>query len=126
MPVIHVKSLPFANEFDPSQIVGDLCRDFATETGIGLQYVTVTWEYLPSGHYAVAGNAAALQPRDSHPVLVDLLTPDFHTSARVEVMLRAVAAAIAARTPVDAGNIFVNHRRAYAGGVFSDGDMVRW
>ncbi len=126
MPVIHIKSLPFGNDFDAAQILEDLCRDFATETGIGLQYVTVTWEYLASGHYAVAGSVVPHQPRNSHPVLVDLLTPDFHSSTRVEAMLRAVVAAIAARAPVDAGNIFVNHRRAYGGGVFADGDVVRW
>jgi phenylpyruvate tautomerase PptA (4-oxalocrotonate tautomerase family) len=126
MPLIHIKSLPLASEFDTSAVLEELCRDFSAATGIAIQYVTVTWEYLPPGHYAVAGKAERQQPRDSHPVLVDLLTPDFHSTTRVETMVRAIAACIAARTPVDIGNIFVNHRRAHSGGVFGNGDLVRW
>jgi hypothetical protein len=126
MPLIHVKSLPLASGFDMSATLEELCRDFSTATGIGIEYVTFTWEFLPPGHYAVAGRAERQQPPDSHPVLVDLLTPDFHSPTRVETMVRAVAAVIAARTPVDIGNIFVNHRRAHSGGVFGNGDLVRW
>lgn len=70
MPFIHVKSLPFDEPRDMRTVVEGLTRDFAKSTGMKLEYVTATWEFLPEGNYAVAGSAALHQPKASHPVLV--------------------------------------------------------
>ena len=43
-----------------------------------------------------------------------------------ELMLHAVAGSIAARTGIASDHIFINHRRARAGMVFDEGDVVRW
>jgi hypothetical protein len=69
-------------------------------TGIDVEHVSATWEFLASGHYAVAGKSAQRQPSQSHPVLVDLLAPGFNPSATVEKMLTTVASSIANRTRV--------------------------
>ena len=126
MPFIHVKSLPFDRLFDASAALAGITRDFAKETGIALEHVTATWEFLAPGHYASAGNAASRQPRGSHPVLVELLAPDFNSEAKVEKMLAAVASSISKRARVPVTNIFVNFRPARSGMVFDAGDIVRW
>lgn len=126
MPFIHVKSLPFSTFFDASAALEGVTRDFAKATGIRLEHVTATWEFLPPGHYAVAGKAVSRQPRGSHPLLVDLLVPDFNSGARVRRMLGAVAASIAKRANVPPANIFINVQQARSGMVFDGGKIARW
>ncbi len=126
MPFIHVKSLPFDKPFDVGVALEGLTKDFAEGTGIGLEHVTATWEFFPPGHYAVAGKAVKHQPKDSHPVLVDLLAPDFNSEEEVEKMLTTVASSISKRARVPITNIFINHRQAHAGRVFDAGEIVRW
>jgi hypothetical protein len=126
MPFIHIRSLPFDKSFDVGAVLEELTKDFAKGTGIGLDHVTATWEYFAPGHYAVTGKAAQYQPQDSHPVLVDLLAPDFTSAATVEKMLTTVSSSISKRTKVAATNIFISHRQAHSGMVFDAGEIVRW
>ena len=126
MPFIHVKSLAFDRAFDVGSVLEGLTKDFAAGTAISLEHVTATWEFLPAGHYVVAGKAEAYQPENSHPVLVDLLSPDFNPPEKIEKMLRAVAASIAERARIPIDNIFVNHRQAHSGMVFDAGNIERW
>ncbi len=55
MPFIHVRSLPLDKSFEVAAVLEGLTKDFAKGTGIGLEHVTATWEFLVPGHYAVAG-----------------------------------------------------------------------
>lgn len=126
MPFIHVKSLPFEQAIEMPALVQGLTEDFAEGTGVGLEHVTATWIFLQPGHYAVAGNTSAGQPATSHPVLVDLLSPDFNSQEQIENMLRIVAASISKRTLIPLNNIFINHRQASSGRVFDAGEIVRW
>lgn len=61
------------------------------------------------------------QPEARHPIIVDLLTPDFNDAETVRLMLGKVAESIATRLPFPIDNIFINHRQAHAG----DG-LRRW
>ena len=126
MPFIHIKSLPFADEPDTPALLENLCADFAAATGVGIEHVTATWEWLAPGHYAVGGKAADRQPRASHPLLVDLLTPDFNAGADVERMLVAIADSLAEHAGVARDNIFISQRDARSGRVFDAGETVRW
>lgn len=126
MPFIHIKSLPFEKSFKVTSVLEGLTKDFAKGTSIGLEHVTATWEFLPSGHYAVAGKTVSHQPQDSHPVLVDLLSPDFNGPVKVEKMLKVIAASISKRARIPIENIFINHRQAHSGMVFDAGEIVRW
>ncbi len=126
MPFIHVKSLPFEQSLDIAAVLEGLSRDFAEGTSTGIEHVTATWEFLPAGHYAVAGKAASYQPQSSHPVLVDLLSPDFNSPQKIERMLQVAASSIARRTGIPIDNIFINHRAAHSGMVFDAGEIVRW
>ena len=126
MPFIHIASLPFDPTLQVSAVLEDLTLDFARGTGVAIEHVTATWVFLPPGHYAVAGKAASTQPETSHPLLVDLLSPDFNPPPQIEKMLRVVASSLAKRARVPIGNIFINHRVAHSGAVFDGGDIVRW
>lgn len=126
MPFIHVKSLPLKSSLKMNDVVEGLTRDFAQGTGIGLEHVTATWEFLPSAHYAVAGKSALHQPKDSHPILVDLLVPDFNSSDDVEKMLPLIASSISRQTSVPFNNIFINCRQAASGFVLDTGKIIRW
>jgi hypothetical protein len=126
MPFIHVKSLPFDRAFDVSSVLAGLTEDFAQGTAIALEHVTATWEFLPAGHYVVAGKAQRYQAENSHPVLVDLLSPDFNPARKIEKMLGVVAASISSRANIPIDNIFIHHRRAQSGMVFDAGEIARW
>ena len=124
MPFLHVRSLPL--EAEVGAAVSAVSRAFAEQAGVAEEHVTVTWDVLAPRAYAHAGATAARQPADSHPVIVDLLAPDFNDAARVEEMVRAAAAAVAREAGVGAGNVFVNAREARSGRVFDGGEIVRW
>ncbi len=126
MPFIQIKSLPFEKPFDIDIVLEELTKDFVKETGISLEHVTATWEFLPSGHYAVGGKVAQHQPVNSHSVLVDLLAPDFNSGETIEKMLRVVASSVAKYTNLPIENVFINYRQAHTGQVFDAGNVVHW
>ncbi len=126
MPVIQIRSLPMDDDVDLTVAVAELTRDFAERTGISIEHVSATWTLLEPGHYAFAGESAAAQPQDTHPVLVDLIAPDFHRPERVASMLRAVAASVSERARVPETNVFVVYHGARSGMVYDSGEIVRW
>ncbi len=126
MPFIHIKSLPFVPSFNVASVLEGLTKDFAKGIGVGVEHVTATWEFLPAGHYAVGGTAANNQPESSHPVLVDLLSPDFNAPEKIEKMLRVVASSLSERVKIPISTIFINHRQAHSGMVFDAGEIARW
>jgi hypothetical protein len=126
VPFIHVRSLPLAGSFDVGAAVRAITRDFAVGARVEARHVTVTWEVIEPGHYAHAGKTATGQPARSHPVLVELLAPDFHDDESVERMLVTTAEAVAAQAGVPPENVFVEFRAARAGRVFDEGAIARW
>ena len=62
VPFIHVKSSAPGGSLNLSEVVEGLSRDFAETTGVAIEHVTVTWELVPAGQYAVAGKVARQQP----------------------------------------------------------------
>lgn len=126
MPFIHIKSLPLDEPIKVDNIVEGIIEDFSDGTGIDPEHVTVTWEFLQPGHYAVAGKSSTHQKGVSHPVLVDMLSPDFNSAEQIEVMLHTVAASISKRAYIPVDKIFINHRQARSGMVFDAGKVVKW
>lgn len=126
MPFIHIHSLPQAGPFDSDEAVRAISREFAAATATDERHVTVTWEWLQPGHYCHAGHTAAVQPPASHPLLVELLAPDFNSDERIERMLEVVAGAVAAQVGTGEANVFVAFRPARSGHVFDCGQLIRW
>lgn len=126
MPFIHITSLPQDEGFETEATVRAVSELFAHGTGIGLEHISVTWRYLEPGHYAHAGQTTDMQQRDSHPILVDILAPDFNDAETVTRMLECTAEAIAECTGVSISNVFVAYRAAHAGRVFDGGEVMDW
>ena len=126
MPFIHIKSLPFEKPIDIPTAVTNISNDFLRRNGVAIEHITVTWEFMYPGHYAVAGVVAEHQPTATHPVLVDLLAPDFNSQDQVIKMLQAAADSISKHVNIPIGNIFINFHQAHAGMVFDAGEVVQW
>ena len=126
MPFIHIKSLPFQEPLDMPSIIEEIAGDFSEKTGIEPRHVHTTWEYFMPRHYAKGGEAPEYQPDAHHPLIVDLLTPDFNDSDTIAVMLETLAESISKRVAFPKNNIFINHRQAHSGRVFDDGKIVHW
>src|SRR3712207_5265518 len=112
MPFLHIRSLPIEDDFDAAEAVRAISAEFAAGADVREQHVTVTWQTFEQGHYASAGETATAQPAATHPILVELLAPDSNSDERIERMLRAAAAAVAAQAGVEPGNVFVHFSAA--------------
>ncbi|MGF1642037.1 MAG: hypothetical protein ACFCUJ_00225 [Thiotrichales bacterium] len=126
MPVIQIKSLPFNEPKDIGKLIQAVSVDFARDAAVALKYVSVTWELLPPDSYAVAATTQAEQPRSTHPILVELLTPDFNTNDQISLMLESLAQAIARHAGVRLENIFIVQHAAKSGRIFDSGKILRW
>lgn len=127
MPLISIKSLPFETDVDVPGMIKSITEDFARGTEVSIEHITVTWEFIPSRHYAVAGLMPATQPQTgSHPILVELHAPSFHKSDGISAMLECIAFSISKRSGVAYSNIFINYQKVNSGHVFDRGDVLRW
>ena len=127
MPLISIKSLPFDNDVDVPGMIKSITEDFANRTEVSIEHITVTWEFIPARHYAVAGLLPASQPQTgSHPILVNLHAPSFHKSEAVSTMLECLAFSVSKRSGVSYSNIFISYHKVQSGNVFDRGKIVSW
>lgn len=126
MPFIHIRSLPFEEPFDVPVAIKTVSEAFSVRTEIDLQHISVTWEFFATEHYAHAGQTVNYQPRDSHPILVELIAPDSNSESRIKMMLKTIASILEQITGIAVSNIFIHFRAAQSGTVFDHGDVVHW
>lgn len=126
MPFIKIKSMEPTQAVDIGDVVVSIGSDFSSDLGIDIEHITVTWEYFSANHYAVAGKVVKKQPKASHPILVDMLVPDFNDAGKIQRMLESVASSISAHTSIPKTNIFINLSLAHSGQVYFGGDIVEW
>lgn len=126
MPFIKIKSLRFKQEIDIPNVISSISRDFSNELDIDIKHITVTWEYIEAGHYASSGETVEFQPNDSHPLLVDILAPDFNDKISIKAMLETAAHSITRNSGIPIHNIFINIYQAHSGMVFDSGEIVGW
>lgn len=127
MPFIHIKSLPFERPFDAASVLQGISKDFSQGVRIDLAHVAATWTFFAPGHYANAGKTCAVQTDSaSHPVLIQLLAPDFNTSDRIRLMLECLAEVVAAQAGLKKECLFIEYRMAHSGQVYDCGSVVTW
>lgn len=126
MPVIHIQSLPFEQEVELGELTENIAQDFSEIAGFTPSHVTVTWSFYPSGGLANNGQSAQFQPKDTHPLQVEVITPDFYTDKRLGEVLSVIATCISRHTEIRTSNLFISHRPVASGGVFERGEVVRW
>lgn len=127
MPLICIKSLPFDESLDMPAMIKGVTEDFARSTDVPIEHITVTWEFIPSRQYAVAGLMPANQPQSgSHPVLVELHAPSQHGQKSVEAMMECIAFSISNRSKVSYSNIFIHYHKISSGHIFDGGEVKHW
>lgn len=126
MPFIHIKCLPQPGNFDLQSVMKQLSNRFAREMDLHEKSITVIWEVLKPDCYLNNGQLAPEQPQDSHPVIVDLLVPDFNSQPRIEKMMECIVEVLAVTLAIPIGNVFVNCRLALSGMIMDNGEIVKW
>ena len=126
MPFIRIKSLPLEASTSPADLVVGISADFAQKLAVDEKHISVTWEIFQSDHYASAGGLAKTQPLDHHPLLVEILAPDFNEKGTIKKMLEVTAESISRHSGIPESNIFINFTPARSGMVFDDGQLVHW
>lgn len=126
MPFIHIKSLPQPGNPDLKSVMQQLSSRFARDMDMHEKNVTITWEVLSAECYLNSGRFVTEQPQDSHPVIVELLVPDFNPQLRIEKMMECIVELLAVALGIPVGNVFVNCRLAMSGTVLDNGEIVKW
>lgn len=126
MPFIHIRSLPLEASTAISHIIEGISRDFSEETSTPIEHIVTSWEFFRAGCYAFGGKIGNTLSVDSHPILVDFLTPDFIEADTVEKMIECIADSLVKRMNILPSKVFINHRYAHSGRLFDAGDIVRW
>jgi phenylpyruvate tautomerase PptA (4-oxalocrotonate tautomerase family) len=126
MPFIHIKSLPQASNADYQTVMRQLSGRFAKDLDMQENNVTVTWEVLEPERYLNDGRFVSAQPQDSHPVMVDLLVPDFNSEPRIEKMMECIVELLSVKLGIPVGNVFVNCRPSSSGMVLDKGEVMKW
>lgn len=126
MPLVRIKSLPFEQEVRIPQVISALSQAVSDAANIEQHHIMVTWEYLAQSHYVHDGKVTDTQPVNTHPLLVDLIAPNFNTEKQIASMLELIAHTIAEQVPIAKSNIFINFTPAYSDGVYDEGHVVEW
>lgn len=103
MPVVRIRALSQPH-VEPGAAAVAVATTLAAELGEEPRGTWVTWETVDA--YAEGGVAPAVQPRDTHPPVAEILAgarpPDV-----VERMLRAVGDTLVRELGLEPGNVFV-------------------
>lgn len=126
MPVITIRSLPFAEAPPMGTWLQQISADFARGTGIDEAHITLLWHTLPPGHCLNAGRCEDSQPTHSQPLQVHLLIPDFNGADTQAQMMTLLADCLSRHTPIARDNIFIHLELARSGQVFDAGEIVHW
>jgi hypothetical protein len=126
MPFIHIRSLPQPGNPDLKPVMLQLSNRFSREMDVQEKSVAITWEVISPECYLNDGRFAQEQPHDSHPVIVELLVPDFNSQPRIEKMMECIVELLAVALAIPVGNVFVNCRLALSGTVLDNGEIVKW
>jgi hypothetical protein len=126
MPFIHIRSLPQPAKPDLQSVMKQLSSRFAGEMDMHEDNICITWEVLSPDRYLNNGVFTPAQPQNSHPVMVDLLVPDFNSQSRIEKMMGCIVELLAVVLAIPIGNVFINCRLALSGMVLDNGEIVKW
>jgi phenylpyruvate tautomerase PptA (4-oxalocrotonate tautomerase family) len=125
MPVIEVSALPQRDGVDAAAAASAVATAVAALLGEEPQGTWVVWRTLEPGCYVEGDDAPALQPRATHPPLVEVVTFEGRPPELVERLLVAVAETLGRELGLEQGNVFVRWVEATAGRLYSGGRVAR-
>ncbi|WNO09656.1 hypothetical protein [Teredinibacter sp. KSP-S5-2] len=126
MPVITIKSLPFDGEVDIPYVLSHITESLSLSTQVDAEHIHVSWEFFLPGHYAKGGKTPLIQPLSNHPVMIEILIPDFHRKNVIDTMMESLADSIALHTDVARNNILITQKLVSSGRVFDNDEVVQW
>jgi phenylpyruvate tautomerase PptA (4-oxalocrotonate tautomerase family) len=122
VPVIEIRSLRAGVAM--TDVLAAVTREVAAVLGEEPGGTWATWEEIPAGRYAEAGEAPRSQPRSTHPPLVRVTAFEGKSPELVARLLETVAAVLARELGLEPGNVFVRYEEATSGRLFTGGTVV--
>lgn len=126
MPLIQIKSLPFESEKNIGKILKEISEEFSDHMQISEKQVIVTWNYINADQYSYQGKLAENTEKSTHPILVDLIAPDFNSVERIQEMMMCISKSIEKYSDIPESRIFILYRAAQSGFVLDEGNIVEW
>jgi hypothetical protein len=125
VPVVRVRALPQPDSVDVQAALTAVTRDLAALLEEHPSGSWATWETIRPGRYAEGSELPELQPRDTHPPLVNVTALEGREPELVERMLVVVAETLVRELGLGAGNVFATYDEVRSGRVYSGGRILR-
>ena len=124
MPVIEIRSLPPKGKLQRTEIMKKLCRQVAAAANVTLDHTSATWETISPNSYVHGDKGASVQPVDTHPPIVKVISFGGKSGAEIENILNTVSTVLTTELHLDQGNVFVVYEEIRSGYVHSGGEVV--
>ena len=118
--------MPFEPEKNIANILKKISSEFSDHMEISEKQVIVTWDYFKENHYSYQGKIADNIEYNDHPVLVDLIAPDFNSRERIQEMMFSVSKSISEFANIPENKIFIVYSSAHSVFVLDEGNIVEW
>lgn len=124
MPVISIKSLPFINEVNISEILKKLNTETAKAIGYEPHHIWSFWEFIKPHNYAVGDKTSGTTTENTHSPIVNVISFEGKSKDHIEKMLKTIAVVLSEELKIDIGNIFITYSEASSGRVFDGGSII--
>ncbi len=124
MPIIEIRALPQKQTVSLKKVISKLNKDLATACGYGPKHVWITWTNIEPGLYFEGRDSAPLQPKDSHPPLVNVMAFGKKQDLEIGLMLKTVSESLSDSLSLG-GNVFVRYTELKPGRLASGGEIVK-
>jgi phenylpyruvate tautomerase PptA (4-oxalocrotonate tautomerase family) len=104
MPIIEIHALPPAHELDVPSALANVSSAVAAYLGEEPRGTWAIFRLLEPGSYAEGADAPTVQPRGTHPAIVDVFAGPREDSAE---LLKVVGRAVVEAFGLDDGNVVV-------------------
>ncbi|MCG3863760.1 MULTISPECIES: hypothetical protein [unclassified Photobacterium] len=126
MPLISIKALPFEPYIEIDSVLKSLSEQIATQCKIGREHIMITWEWLSHEHYVHQGAVVDNQQQQSHPVLIELVAPNYYSHENIIFLMELIAVDISSNLPIHQNNVFISYTPAYSDGIYDQGHVINW
>jgi len=125
MPTVHIKALPQEKPEVIPQILKSICSKVAEIAKVPEFGVHVTWENIAGGCYGEANTTPDLQPKDTHPPIVDFLMYEGRSDNQISDAIEVIAKEIYEGLGLGEGNVFIHFKEATSGRVYTGGAIKK-
>lgn len=125
MPLVRIHCLP-VEALDIGLAVRGVTGALVAATDVAPENISVVWNELSPDSYAHRGDLAEAASATGHPVIVDLIAPDFHRPHIVQLMMKTLANEVGAISGAGTNNVLVIHQPLGSGHVYDAGNLVNW